>query len=292
VIKYIPISGSGVNLIAFIAFFRKLWPTGVFSGVEQFAGTSGGSIIAGLLAAGYTPDELFTILSTFDFKQILDGGIFVSAGGILSDRHGLHPGKWFENWVEGMFAAKLGKPKATFRDLKAAGRPGFMAVATDLETGDATIFSYQDTPDAILSEAVRASMSIPLLFELFSFTQGVDPGRLFTDGGEVLNYAINLFDGYPEEEVLGLYLHDVSNVQPPVKVTGFRSFVNAHFEALLSACDSWLFPNEKWMRQTVIIDTYGFSATDFDISSKPKNIAILEQSGAQSAEKYIKSKSL
>ena len=286
-IKYVPIKGGGVNLIAYIAFLLKVWATGIFDGIEEYAGASAGSIIGGFLAAGHTPIELFGIMKTFDFRQIEDGGLFISAEGILSERRGLHPGKWFENFADGMFAAKLGKPKATFRDLKAAGRPNFTAIATDLETGDPFFLNFDKTPDAILSEALRASMGIPLLLELFSFTQGVDPNKRFSDGGEALNYGISLFDGNPKEEVLGLYLHDVSNVQPPIDVSTLRGFIDAHFETLLSQCDSWVLPNKKWMDQTVIIDTKGLSATDFNISSKPANIAILEQSGIEAANKYL-----
>jgi NTE family protein len=285
-IKYVPIKGGGRNLIAYITFVQKIWP--LLVGVKEYAGASAGSIVSGFLAAGYTPDELYSELSTFNFTNLEDGGLFVSAEGILSPRHGLHPGKWFENWAEKMFAAKLGKPKATFRDLKEAGRPGFSAVTTYINEGDAVILNYASTPDVILSEAIRASMGIPLLFDLFSFTQGMNEGQLFCDGGEKLNYPINLFDGYSEEEVLGLYLHDVSNVQPPIHISGFRSFIDAHFEALLSASDSWLFPNDKWMRQTVIIDTKGQSPTDF--KPTPEDIAILEQSGTEAANKYLKSK--
>lgn len=286
-IKYVPIKGGGVNLIAYITFLQKLWPLGIFAGVEQYAGASAGSIVSGFLAAGYTPDELYTILSTFDFKQLEDGGFIVSVEGLLSTRHGLYKGDWFLNWAEGMFAAKLGKSKATFSDLKASGRPGFSAVTTDLQTGKAFILSYETTPNAILSEALRSSMSIPLLFDLFSFSQGVDPTKVFSDGGEKLNYPIGLFDQYPADEVFGMYLHDVSNVQPPISISGFRSFVDAHFEALLDACDSWVFLNKKWVGQTAFIDTGKMSATDFSISSKPANISFLEKSGTDAAIKYL-----
>lgn len=286
-IKYMPIKGGGVNLIAYITFLLELWKAGMLSAIEQFAGASAGSIISGFSAAGYAPDELYKILATFDFHQLEDGNLFVSAEGILSSRHGLHPAKWFLDWADAMFAAKLGKPKATFRDLKAADRPGFMAVTTDLENGREFICSYQDTPDVILSEALRASMSIPLLFDLFSFSQGVDPSKRFSDGGESLNYPINLFDGYPEQEVLGLYLHDVSNAQPPVKITGFRSFIDAHFETLLDQCDSWVLPNAKWVRQTAFIDTGGRKATNFNINKTPSDIAFLEWSGTAAGKKYV-----
>lgn len=286
-IKYVPIKGGGVNLIAYITFLQKLWPLGILAGVEQYAGASAGSIVSGFLAAGYTPDELYKIMSTFDFKQLEDGGLFVNVEGILSDRHGLYKGDWFLNWADGMFADKLGKPKATFSDLKAVGRPGFTAVTTDLETGSDFLLNYENTPDVILSEALRSSMSIPLLFDLFSFSQGVDKTKVFSDGGEVLNYPINLFDQYPADEVLGLYLTDVSNAQPPIKIAGFRSFVDAHFESLLNACDSWVTRDVKWVSQTAFIDTGGRAATNFNINSSPADISFLEQSGTNAATKYL-----
>jgi predicted acylesterase/phospholipase RssA len=286
-IKYMPIKGGGVNLIAYITFLIKLWNAGALSSVEEYAGTSAGSIVGGFMAAGYTPDELYTIMKSFDFRQIEDGGLFVSAEGILSERRGLHPGKWFENWADEMFAEKLGKPKATFTDLKAASRPNFTAVTTDLGTGDPFFLNFEKTPNVILSEALRSSMSIPFLIELFSFTQGVDPKKRFSDGGEALNYPISLFNSKPKEEVCGLYLHDVSNVQPPIDTSTLRGFIDAHFETLLSACDSWLFPTEKWMEQTAIIDTGGRAATNFDINKQPADIAFLEQSGITAAEKYL-----
>lgn len=287
-IKYVPIKGGGVNLIAYVTCLQKLWPTGIYSGVEQYAGASAGSIISGLLAAGYTPDELYAILSTFDFQNLEDGSVFTSARGILSDRHGLHPADWFEDWADRMFASKLGKQKATFSDLKAAGLPGFMAVTTDLATGNDFVCSYEKTPNIILSEALRSSMSIPLLFDLFSFTQGTDTKKVYSDGGEVLNYPINLFDTYPENEVLGLYLTDVSDSQPPINITGFRSFIDAHFEALLNSCNSWVFENSKWINQTIFIDTKGLSATNFKINKSPSDILILETSGTNAAEAYLK----
>lgn len=285
-IKYCAFKGGGTLLVSYITCLQKLWPTGLFAGIEGYAGTSAGSIMSALLAVGYSPDDLYGILATFDFKQIEDsGGLISEIEGELSHRHGLYRGKWFENWIEGLIAAKLSMPKATFRDLKAAGRPDLSTVTTYLNEGDAVVCNFSSTPDAIISEAVRASMSIPVLFDLFSFTQGFNDGQVFSDGGEMLNYPINLFDGYPEDEVIGFYLHDASNVQPPVKITDFVCFVKAHFEALMNTSDSQLFNNEKWQRQTVIIDTKGQSATNFSLTTT--DLSILEQSGVEAADKYL-----
>lgn len=290
-IKYVAAKGGGSLLVNYITCLQKLWPSGLFAGVEHYAGTSAGSILSALLAVGYSPDELYSILATFDFTQLEDGGGFlVDVEGILSRRHGLYRGVWFLYWIEGLIAAKLGKPNATFRDLKAAGRPDLSTVTTYINEGDSVVCNYASTPDVIISEAVRASMSIPIYFDLFSFSQGFDPEQQFEDGGVLLNFPINLFDGYPEDEVLGLYLHDVSNVQPPVKINGLGSLAKANFEAIMSSSDSWLFKNEKWMRQTIIIDTKGQSSTNFKPSQA--DIAIREQSGIEAATKFITSKSL
>ena len=291
--RYMPIKGGGTNLIAYITFLQGISGRGIIEGIEHYAGTSAGSIVSTVLALGYTPDELYQIMSSFNFASLEDsGGLFHMIEGELSERHGLYRGRAFQSWIEGRIAAKIGKPMATFEDLYKKGLPGLDIVTTYLNGGDALICNYQNTPDVIVSEGVRASMSIPVIFDRFRFSQGINPAWDFVDGGVVMNYPIPLFDDKPEDEVLGLFLHDVSNAHPPLEIDGhgYLAFAKANFEALMNAQDVMVLKNEKWVRQTVILDTKGQSSTDFKKTAA--NQAILEQSGREAAEKYIKLQSL
>lgn len=274
--------GGGVLLIAYITALQELHKRGLIGIIERVAGASAGAITATLFTI-LRPDQMYAMMQKFDFSQLEDKENILD---LLSSRHGLYRGKWFQNWIESIIAENTGKSFCTFKDLHDAGHIDLSIVTTYLNEGDSVVCNYQSTPDVIVSEAVRASMSIPIIFDLFEFTQGMNPGQQFVDGGLELNYPISLFDGYPEDEVLGFYLHDISNVQAPINLDSFNNYARANFEALMNAQNAIFFSNAKWVRQSLIIDTKGISATDFKIT--PTQIAILEQSGVEAVNTYFK----
>jgi NTE family protein len=70
-------------------------------------------------------------------------------------------------------------------------------VGTNLNTGYPVVFSYLNTPDMLIVDAVRISMSIPIFFEPIELPVPINGGQkncLFVDGGVVWNYPIELFD--------------------------------------------------------------------------------------------------
>ena len=209
---------------------------------------------------------------------------------LLSPRHGLYRGKFFQNWIEGMIEDRTKKQFCTFRDFHNLGLAELSIITTYLNEGDIIICNYNSTPDVIVSEAVRASMSIPVMFDRFTFTKGFNTGQDFVDGGLMLNYGISLYNGYPEDETIGLFLHDVGNKQPPriIDGNGFISFAKANFEAIMSAQNAEFFSNEKYLRQSVIIDSFGIPAVDFDLPQESK--LKLYKSGVDSTCKYLDSK--
>ncbi len=283
--KQIVLKGGGTLGIAYIGALKVLETNNLLKSIERIAGTSAGAILATLFCVGYTPDELYQIMMDLDFKSFEDHeNIF----DLLSSRHGLYRGKFFQAWIEKMISAKTNVPFATFKDLHDLDFPDLSTVTTYLNEGDVIICNYASTPDAIVSEAVRASMSIPLFFDRFRFTKGFESTQDFVDGGEMLNYPISLFNGYPDDETIGLFLHDQGNKQPPIQLDGILSFAKANFEAAMAAGNAEFFNNPKYVKQSVIIDSLGISATDFALSMNDK--IRLYNSGIESTEKYLKSK--
>ncbi len=270
-IKNLPFRGGGVLCAADIGALTVLNGKGMLSSVERVAGTSAGAFMGALFTVGYTPDQLYQIMLALDFMSFLDStNIFKETGEILSERHGLHSGDFFQHWIENLIAAKT-RPLATFRDLHEEGLPDLSIVTNYVNEGDIVVCNYQSTPDVIVSEACRASMSIPIIFDRFVFTKGFNPTQGFQDGGLQLNYPISLFDGYPEEETLGLFLHDVQNKQPPIVIDGLLSYGRATFESIMNAQNAIFFNTAKWVRQTIVIDNLGISATNFAISVMDKS---------------------
>lgn len=125
---------------------------------------------------------------------------------------GLFPGDVFrEDWVEKYFQRKLGIPYATFRELhdlrtKIPEKFGHLKepyfVGVNIKTGLTEIFSYEFTPDVIISDALRLSMSIPMLFYPHQAHIKTPDGRRiphpsgywYVDGGMLDNYPLWLFD--------------------------------------------------------------------------------------------------
>jgi NTE family protein len=285
-IKNIPFKGGGVNGIAEIGASSVLEKGGLLKSVERIAGTSAGAINAALFTVDYTTDELHDILMKLDFTTFLDRtNIIVETGEILSPRHGLHSGDFFRNWIEKLISAKTNVAFSTFRDLHDLDFPDLSIVTNYVNEGDVVICNYNSTPDVIVSEAVRASMSIPIIFDRFIFSKGFNAGQAFQDGGLQLNYPISLFDGYPEDETIGFFLHDTGNTQPPINIDSIFQYARATFESIMNAQNAQFFHCARWVKQTIVIDNLGISATDFDINNSDKTK--LYESGILCANNYL-----
>lgn len=105
--------------------------------------------------------------------------------------------------------------RVTFADL-AGGWPTVVPlkiVVTDVDHGTLEIFDALSTPNVFVSEAVAASISIPLVFKPASIPS-FRPGR-FADGGLVSNLPIWGF----AEEKLGYERENFT--RPPVPIVGF-----------------------------------------------------------------------
>jgi NTE family protein len=124
---------------------------------------------------------------------------------------GLFPGDYFrEQWLEPRIQAKTGIAYATFAELKQLreeqpekfGRlKQLYIVGVNLSTGLIEVFSEETTPDMIVSDAVRISMSIPVVFkphQIYYKINGLrvadEKGHLYVDGGMLDNYPMWLFN--------------------------------------------------------------------------------------------------
>ncbi len=286
--KSLVIKGGGILITAEIGALTAVYEAGLLNGIKRVAGTSAGSIIATLFALGYNPIDLSSMVMAIDFRKFEDSANIFE---LLTGKHGLYRGRYFQDWIEGYISVKAGKSFATFKDLFDKGFMDLNVVTTYLNQGEVMICSHANTPNVIVSESVRASMSIPILFDRFRFTQGIDSKKDFQDGGVLLNYPIELYDGEPPEEVLGIYPHDITGYKPPLFVDGegLYKYARATFEASMNAQDAAIFQNAKWMKQTILVDNLGISSTNFKVT--PEDKQRLYNSGLRCANEFIHGKS-
>src|SRR5438128_663800 len=87
--------GGGLKGLACVGAFAELQP---FYRFDLYVGTSAGAIIAALLAAGYTADEMEKILREMNFADFLSERLRVITNFIFYG--GMFQGRELTNWVD------------------------------------------------------------------------------------------------------------------------------------------------------------------------------------------------
>jgi NTE family protein len=205
------LSGGGARGLAHVGVLRALERMGV--PIDAISGTSMGSLVGGLYAAGYSATDLEEIAREIDWGALF---IDVPARGPMEPfdqvrgnptllslpmhrgRIGLPSGVIAGQHVAELFA-RLTWPVQTVHDFRRLPIP-FSAVATDIATGEAVVL---DTGS--LAGAMRASMSLPSVFAPSRLQ-----GRVLLDGG--------LARSLPAQDVraLGAELVICSDVSEPL----------------------------------------------------------------------------
>ena len=136
---------------------------------------------------------------------------------------------------------------------------------------------------------MRASMSIPLFFKAWQFSNNNPDNHIYVDGGMVYNYPIFAFDtdGKPNPETLGCYLSNLNSVAKSndLKYWELFRYVKFTFETMLDAQVIDFEKDVETENRTINIDNLGISATDFDLS-KPQEDA-LYNSGVKYANQFF-----
>lgn len=276
--------GGGVKGVAYAGALDVLDAAGGLAGVERVAGTSAGSITALLVALGYTPAEVESIVLGLDFRMFEDGTFLTDLERFFRD-YGWYPADTATCLFECLVERKLGDRQATFADLhaRAASDPALRdlyVVSTDLERRAWVVFSHESAEyaDLPLARGVRASMAIP-----FFFTAQRIGGEVFVDGGVMRNYAIDLFDRRdPVDATLGFFL---GSLPAPSPVGDLEQYTEQVFESILGLQTANLCADETNVRRSVFIDPLGISTTDFAITRAQK--CALIESGARGTRQHL-----
>ncbi|MEE2526766.1 patatin-like phospholipase family protein [Hyphobacterium sp. HN65] len=180
------LSGGGAFANTHIGVIRALEEEGV--PVHCIVGTSMGSVVGGLYAAGWSPDEMRHEFETADWPQLITNTLGREN---LPYREKDRQDEYYSDYIAGWGENGLILPSSVttlrglqgfYRDLLDEAPPDFdfddlpipyRAVATDLGTGQAVVLG-----DGDIVESMLASMSVPGLFD----PREID-GRLLIDGG-------------------------------------------------------------------------------------------------------------
>ncbi len=231
--------------------------------VDRIAGTSMGSIIAAMYATGMSPSEIQQFAERIDWdrafspqgdyseisyrrKQDRRDYLIRAPLGLkhgLSGPNGFNPGHGVGLLLDRIAFSE--SASSTFDNLPIP----FRCVATDMLSGNSVVLQ-----NGSLAQAVRASMAIPGVF-----TPVEIDGRVLVDGGLVENIPVETVHGMNADVVIGVQLQT-----PP----GDRVQLETLSGVLTRAVSVMITQNEnrslEKAQAKVIIDTTGFSSTDYD----------------------------
>lgn len=287
-IENLVFKGGGVLGIAYAGAIEVLEEKGILQQTQRVAGTSAGAITAALVSLNYNATEITQIVNATDFKSFKDGKVIGDTIHFMS-KYGFYKGVAFLNWMQQRLVDKGFEATATFQDLKNKGCKDLHVFASDLNTKNLREFSAELTPTVPVAEAVRASMSIPLFFEAWQFSNSNPNNHIYVDGGMMYNYPITVFDtnGLPNMQTLGLFLENLGPTPPPDNLTTgeFFHYVRNTMDAILDAQVVNFQRDPEEEKRSIIIDNLGISPTNFDLTDDQKTQ--LYNSGKKYATDYF-----
>jgi len=244
------LSGGGAKGIAHIGVIKVLEEYGIRP--DYISGTSMGSIIGALYAIGYTPEEMESIVLSQDWPALMSGHRervnlsllelendskyqldFPLAHGRLELHTGLVNG---QNIID--LLSTLTVPAHDVEDFNKLPIP-FCCIGTDLETGNEIVMDH-----GRISEAIRASMSIPTVFSPSEWEE-----YILLDGGLVNNFPVEAVRNMGAEIIIGVDIsqsfakrEDLKNLVSIItQAISFRGYAST--EEQRKYCDILISPN-------------------------------------------------
>ncbi len=299
------LEGGGVKGIALVGAIAVLEERG-FS-FNRVAGTSAGSIVGSLVAAGMPTSDMVEIMQSLDYRKFQDRGREDRLPGgrlySLFSQHGIYEGEYLRTWLAEILAAHGVR---TFADLRyddpASALPEeqryrLVVMASDVSNGrlrrlpwDYAALGFE--PDQVpVVDAVRASMSIPFFFEPVKIRNRVTDDEIWmVDGGMLSNFPVEVFDrshgNPPRWPTFGIKLSARRGSQAVrFHLDSTYDLARSMVATMTSFYDQMHIDEPGVIARTIFIDTFGVKSTDFDLNRDTADR--LFESGRKAAETFL-----
>lgn len=275
------LGGGGVRGIAHVGAVAAIEDADLR--IQHVAGASAGAIVGALAVAGVPSVRMQTLLGDLDVRAFAFSDLLGSARqapglGPLLDRLGID-GPDAMAWLEEVLADHGVR---TFGDLRDADTDpdahpsrGYRLVVRALDVANRTVvrlpWDYAryglDPDEQSVAQAVRASMSVPLVYRpvVLHAAEGHASGVL-VDGGMGGGVPVGVFDRidgeHPRWPTFGVRLRAVPEDADVADLASPFGLLRAVFDTLLEATDPLEQPLPPDAARTVTVDTLGLRTMD------------------------------
>lgn len=200
------LSGGGTKGVAQLGALHCLKKNNLLDNIKTIAATSAGAATGMLLCAGYLPMEFFKFIKLVNLPQMkkLDPQNVIT-------KYGLDDGTRLMLVLTKLIVAKGFTSDVTFKEFYKRTKKTLIITGACINDKKVYYFSHTTYPDMKVLDAVRISVSIPIIF-----TPCVFEGKIFVDGGCIDNFPIHLFDDQLDR-VIGIYVTDHRDIVKEIK---------------------------------------------------------------------------
>lgn len=282
-------SGGGVKAFAFLGALEAIHEKGLQ--IERTAGTSAGAIIATLIAAKYTVNEIKNLMEDIQLQQLLDPpkiSRFPLFKWILFYyQMGLYKGDRFEKWLYKTFA---NKGIYTFKDLD---ENALKIVVSDISLGKLIVIPDDlervygiDANTFHIATAVRMSAGFPYFFMPKKLNNSFKSDSYMIDGGILSNFPLWVFrEGNKDKRpVLGVTLSEDTTMAKHYTIHNALDMFQALFQTMQQAHDSRYIAKSK-QNHIIFIPVKHIKTTDMSISNNQKQSLI--SMGKEKASEFL-----
>ena len=299
------LEGGGVKGIALVGAVDVLEEHGYE--VQRVAGTSAGAIVGALVAARLPRDRRRELMKSVDYSAFQDASAVdrLPGGKLLSllTEHGIYEGAYLTRWLGQQLEACGVR---TFEDLRcdddgAAPSTGLrsrlVVMASDVTNGrlrrlpdDYPALGITDPAGVPVTDAVRASMSIPFFFEPVRLPGPDGEPVVLVDGGMLSNFPVSVFDRTdgraPRWPTFGIKLSARAGAQAArFRADSVTGMIRAMVGTMTSFYDQMHLDEAHVLARTVFVDTFGVKSTEFDLG--PSTRDRLYANGRAAAEEFL-----
>lgn len=205
------LSGGSSKSLLIIGALQCLYDEKQIQEVNNYVGTSAGSMLGFLLAIGYTPVEIMVYLCTHQLLEKLQSFDIVA----MIQGRGASSFNTIQETLEKMTIDKLGY-LPSLQDIHDKLGKTLVCVTHNLTEDRTEYLSYKNYPHLPAVVAVKMSSNLPLIFENYKYGSS-----FYTDGGLSDNFAIATGEKYGKK-VLGICLgKDSVEFDPDMKILEF-----------------------------------------------------------------------
>jgi NTE family protein len=292
------LAGGGVKGIGHVGAVAALRDAGYT--FPRVAGTSAGSIVGALVAAGMSPTRMAEVVRGLSWQRFRDPSVLDRvpllgpAASVLVE-YGIYEGSYVREWL-GNELADL--DVTTFADLRTDEPHGdaddaeaykLVVMAADITRGELIRLpwdyrSYGLEPDEqLVVDAVRASMSIPIFFEPVTLEHAGGESSTLVDGGVLSNYPIDVFDRtdgrmprWPTFGVTLLPRMPEGNIQlfpllGPLRRRGLPRYLESLITTTVVGRDQGYLAKPWVKARTIEVDTAKVGVVEFDVDDAGEN---------------------